>query len=284
MRTAPRVLVTGGEGLVGSALVANLLAAGHEVTTLTLPDVTPHPGVRVVRGDARDPAAVAAAVEGVDAVAHLAAIASPYRDPAPVLFGTNTSATFTVLWTAAERGVARLVIASSANATGLLLNPHRPLPPRYPVDESVPPRTADPYSLAKQVDELTLAAVCRRFAASGVALRLPLMIGPDNVEELRRWKAERGDEGAADGWAWLDVRDGAEAFRLALTADYDGAHVVVLAAPEVFDDRPTEELLRRFAPDVARDRSYPGHEAPIDTRCARELFGFVPRHPRPFDR
>ncbi|GAA5193418.1 NAD(P)-dependent oxidoreductase [Rugosimonospora acidiphila] len=276
-----RVLVTGGEGLVGSAVVAGLVAAGHEVTTLTLPDAVAHEGVRMVRGDARDPAAVARALDRVDAVAHLAAIPGPDHAAAVEVFGNNALATFTVLWTAAEHGVRRFVIASSVNATGLLLNPHHPLPPRYPVDESVPADLADPYSLSKQVDEHTLRTVCRRFGASGVALRLPLMVSSENREQLRSWMAGRPEKGAGDGWGWLDVRDAAEAFRLAITGRYEGAHVVHVAAGETFDDRPTEELLRRYAPDVPRQRAYPGHTAPIDTGRARALLGFVPRFADP---
>jgi nucleoside-diphosphate-sugar epimerase len=271
-----RVLVTGGEGLVGSVVVAHLLDTGHDVTTLTLPGATPHDGVRVVHGDARDPAVVAAAAEGADAVAHLAAIPHPWADPPYEVFGNNALATFTVLWGAAERGVRRLVIASSVNATGLLMSPHKPLPPRYPIDEDIPADVADPYSLSKQVDELTLRAVCRRFGASGVAFRLPMMVAKSNVDELRRWQRERPADAAGDGWGWLDVRDGAEAFRLALTTPYDGAHVLHVAAPDVFLDTPTEDLLAAHAGTVPRDTVYAGFE---DTSRARALLGFTPRHP-----
>jgi nucleoside-diphosphate-sugar epimerase len=281
----PRVLVTGAEGLVGSAVVAHLLACGHEITTLTRPDATPHRGVRVVRGDARDPAAVSAAIgEGgtrVDAVAHLAAIADPWHDRPHELFGNNVLATFTVLWTAAELGVRRLVIAGSVNATGLLVNPAAPLPASYPVDETTPADIADPYSLSKHVDEDTLRAVGRRFDASGVALRLPLMISPANEAELRAWKSREPRAGVGDGWGWLDVRDGAEAFRLALVGDYEGTHVVHVAAPDVFADRPTEDLLDHFAPNVPRREKFPGRTAPIDTTRAKDLLGFVARYGGP---
>ncbi len=272
-----RVLVTGAEGLVGSAVVGHLREHGHAITTLTLPGAAPHEGVRVVRGDARDPAAVAEAAEGAEAVVHLAAIPNPWSATAPEVFANNAPATFSVLWTAAEHGVRRFAIAGSVNATGLLMNPHHPLPPRYPIDETTPPDVADPYSLSKQVDELTLRAVCRRFGASGVALRLPLMISPANIDALRASGAERPADGAGDGWGWLDVRDGAEAFRLAITGDYEGAHVVHVAAPDTFAGTPTEELLDRYAPGVPRREAYPGCTAPIDTRRARDLLGFVPR-------
>jgi nucleoside-diphosphate-sugar epimerase len=276
-----RILVTGAEGLVGSPLVRHLLAFGHEVTTLTLPGLVPHTAVRVVRGDARDPVAVAEAAEGVDAVAHLAAIPNPWHDPAHEVFGNNALATFTVLWTAAEQGVRRLVVAGSVNATGLLMNPHRPLPQRFPIDETVPADLADPYSLSKHVDEITLRTVCRRFGASGVVLRLPLMVSSANASALRSAKAERPAESAGDGWGWLDVRDGAEAFRLALTRDFTGAHVVHVAAADTFQDALTEELLARHTPDVPRREGYPGRTAPVDTRRARDLLGFEPRFAGP---
>jgi nucleoside-diphosphate-sugar epimerase len=273
-----RVLVTGGEGLVGSAVVAHLLAHGHEITTLTLPDTTPHEGVRVVRGDARDRAAVAEAADGADAVAHLAAIPSPFHHPADEVFGNNALATFTVLWTAAEQGVRRFAIAGSVNATGLIMNPRQPPPPRYPIDETTEPDVADPYSLSKQVDELTLRAVCRRFDAAGFALRLPLMISATNRAGLRAWAAENAAGGRGDGWGWLDVWDAAEAFRLALTVPCAGAHVVHVAATDTFQDTPTEELLARHAPDVPRDRRFTGRTAPVDTTRARELLGFTSRY------
>lgn len=273
-----RILVTGGEGLVGRAVVAGLLDAGHPVTTLTLPDAVPNEGVRVVRGDARDADAVREALAGVGGVAHLAAYPTPRGRPAPEVFGNNVVATFTVLWTAAEAGVRRLVIAGSVNAIGRLFHPHRPLPPGYPIDESTPPDIADPYSLSKRTDEDTLRAVCRAFGASGVSLRMPLMVAPDNVERLRAWTREHAEDGARDGWGWLDVRDAADAFRLALTADYEGAHAVQLAAPDTLQALPTADLLARYAPGVPVRGVFPGHRAPIDTGAARRLLGFRPRH------
>lgn len=266
--------------MVGSAVVRHLLAAGHDVTTLTLPGVTPHAGVspkkiRRVFGDARSTDAVTDALDGVAAVAHLAAIPNPLNDPAPVVFANNTQATFTVLWTAASLGVRRFAIASSVSAAGRSFNPHRPPPPAFPVDETMPADLGDPYGLSKHVDELTLGTVCRRFGAAGVALRLPLMIAPSNVELMRR--ADLASE-VGNGWAWLDVRDGAEAFRLALTVPLTGAHVVHLAAAEIFPDGETEDLLDRHAPGVPRRRSFAAREVPVDTGRARALLGFEPRY------
>ena len=246
-----RVLVTGGEGLVGSAVVAHLLAHGADVTTLTLPDATPHDGVRVVRGDARDPDAVAAAADGVDGVAHLAAIPSPYEHPAHEVFGNNALATFTVLWAAAERGVRRFVVAGSVNATGLIMNPHRPLPPRYPVDEDDPVRRRRPV-LTVQTGRRAHAArglpalrrVRRRPAAATDGLgRQPRpaarLGGRQRARRRRRRLGLAGRAGRGGG-----VPAGAD-------RGYDGCHVVHVAAPDTFQDAPTGDLLRAARPGRA---------------------------------
>ncbi|MEV6491235.1 NAD(P)-dependent oxidoreductase, partial [Actinoplanes sp. NPDC051633] len=204
--------------------------------------------------------------------AHLAAIADPDHEPATEIFVNNTTATFVVLWTAAEHGVRRFAIASSAHATGLSLNPHRP-PVRYPITEDTPADIADPYSMAKQTDENTLRAVCRRFGASGVALRLPLVVPPDRHDEMRRWYQSELAVSAGGGFVWMDSRDAAEAFRLGLTVEYEGAHVLLVAAETTFADKPTAELLPADQPH------FPGNAAPVDTSRARDFLGWAPEHP-----
>jgi len=276
-----RVLVTGGAGHVGSAVVRRLLDAGHEVTTILRPDASAIAGARVVRGDVRDAAVVGEALDGVGAVAHLAAIPHPAGQPAPAVFANNVESTFTLLWCAAEAGVRRFAVAGSVNATGLIMNPRHPHPGRYPIDEDTLPDIADPYSLSKQVDELTARAVSSRFGVSVVVLRLPLVVERENAGRLWEYQSGRVGECAGDGWGWIDARDAAEAFRRALTADIDGVHVVHVAAPTVFSDTPTEELLDRHAADVPRARTFPGRSAPIDTGRAERLLGFVPRYDEP---
>src|SRR5699024_2322687 len=67
-----RVLVTGASGMLGRATVERLVAAGHDVRTFQRRP-SGVPGARDVLGSLTDPAAVARAVEGRDAVLHLAA-------------------------------------------------------------------------------------------------------------------------------------------------------------------------------------------------------------------
>lgn len=76
-----RVLVTGAAGLIGRAVLARCAAEDVPVTALVLEDPGDLKADRVVVGDAGDPEAVRRALEGVEAVIHLAAIPSPNDNP-----------------------------------------------------------------------------------------------------------------------------------------------------------------------------------------------------------
>jgi dTDP-L-rhamnose 4-epimerase len=110
------VLVTGGAGFIGSRVVSALREADHRVRVLDLrvPSDVP-PGVEVVAGDVRDPATCDAALAGVDAVAHQAAVVGMGLDlqDLPDYVGVNDLGTAVVLAAAARNRVRRLVLASS---------------------------------------------------------------------------------------------------------------------------------------------------------------------------
>ena len=83
---------------------------------------------------------------------------------------------------------------------------------------------------------------------------------------------------AREGWAYLDLRDAVGAIEAGLTARFTGAHVVGLAADDTLLDAPTPELLARYAPEVPLTRAVGPRDGLVDTRRARELLGFRPRH------
>lgn len=122
------VLVTGGAGYVGSALVPALLARGYRVTVLDLylygtEIFAEHrgPALREIVGDIRDPEVVGWAVEGVDAVIHLACISNdPSYDLDPALGRSINYDAFRPLVRAAKAaGVKRFVYASSSSVYGV---------------------------------------------------------------------------------------------------------------------------------------------------------------------
>ena len=103
-----RIAVFGASGRTGRLVVAKALASGHEVSAVTRRAEPVAEGARVVRADVRDPAAVAAAVDGADVV--LSTIAPPLR---------HHLARSTTLYSVSGRNLARavagrLVVVSSA--------------------------------------------------------------------------------------------------------------------------------------------------------------------------
>jgi len=276
----PRVLVTGAAGLIGRAVVAQLLASGVPVTALIL-ESEPLGGARVIAGDARDPDVVAGALDDVDAVIHLAAIPSPLADPAERVFAVNTQATFTVLDQAGRAGVRRVALASSYAIGGLPFAPRRLPMPYLPIDTALPLQIHDAYALSKRVDEETAAMMHRRYDMTVVALRLPFVGSADDrlAATAARFVSTPAD-GANDVWSYLDTRDAARALVSALEPARPGCHVLYVAAPETLAPYPTDDLLARFHPSTPRP-SFPGRAVPIDLEPARELIGFTAEHPFP---
>ncbi|GKQ42040.1 NAD-dependent dehydratase [Streptomyces sp. A012304] len=116
------ILVTGGAGFIGSHIVTALAGAGHEVRVLdallsaahrTAPPIPD--GVDWWHADVRDGEAVAAALRGVDAVCHQAAMVGLGKDfgDAPDYVGCNDLGTAVLLAGMAQAGVGRLMLASS---------------------------------------------------------------------------------------------------------------------------------------------------------------------------
>jgi dTDP-glucose 4,6-dehydratase len=160
--TGTRVLVTGAGGFIGSHLCERLAALGASVRALVhyrgngswgwLDGSPVKDDLEVVAGDVRDPQGVAAAVQGVDVVYHLAAlIAIPYSFQAPASYvQTNVTGTLHVLQAAREQGVRRVVHTSTSEVYGTA---------RYvPIDEAHPVSSQSPYAASKAgADQLALA-------------------------------------------------------------------------------------------------------------------------------
>ena len=122
-----KVLVTGALGNVGSYTVAALLEEGHEVVAFDLASPRARKAaaelderVEVVWGDVTDPASLGAALDGVEAVVHLAAIMPPHVERAPELARrVNVDATRSLIALMEATGAARrLVFASSQGVFG----------------------------------------------------------------------------------------------------------------------------------------------------------------------
>ena len=280
MTAAPkRVLVTGAAGRLGRVVVAQLAAQHVETVGVDRVPATDTGADRFLAGDVTDPALVRAALDGVDGVIHLAALASPAMGTPEEVFGSNSLGTFAVLDAAGRAGVPRAVLASSQSIYGLAFSPEPQDPFYVPIDADHPLQVADPYALSKQADEATGVMISRRYGMSVAALRYPMLGSVDGrlAEIGAQWRDDPA-LGARPLWAYLDDRDAAAVALLALRASLPGYHMFQVAAPETIVPRPTADLLDLFYPRVPRRRAFAGREVPFDTSAATELLGFRPAH------
>ncbi|MBN9023457.1 MAG: NAD-dependent epimerase/dehydratase family protein [Rhizobiales bacterium] len=183
MNTKRRVLVTGSTGFIGRHVVAAL--PGCDVTAVLRDGVAP-PGVsRTIRIGTLDGATDwTAALDGIDAVIHLAGIAHrPARSPADedAYAAVNTRGTLRLAEAAEAAGVRDFVFASSIAVHGTNTEG------RGPFRESDPLLPAGPYGASKARAEDGLAALAARSAMAVTALRPPLVHGrgaPGNIARL----------------------------------------------------------------------------------------------------
>lgn len=152
-----RVLLTGGAGFIGSHVADRLIAAGNHVRILdnfstgkyeNIPDCC-----EVLAGDIADSTIVRTAMDGVDGVIHLAAVASVPKSVADPV-GTNSAnlvGTIRLLEAARAAGVKRFVFASSASIYGSAAGERGGAP--HPIPETATALPQTPYAIDKYASE-----------------------------------------------------------------------------------------------------------------------------------
>lgn len=179
-----RVLVTGGFGYVGGRVAAHLADAGRGVRVLTTRARARWPewaeALEVVTGDVRDRAALVRAVEGVDAVVHLAAVNElvSRRDPERAV-EVNGIATGRLLDACRDAGGVRIVYFSTFHVYGPAAGPV--------ITEATPVRPAHPYAFSHSVAEGFVDWHRREFGAETVTLRLSNGFGYPMDPHVDRW-------------------------------------------------------------------------------------------------
>jgi UDP-glucose 4-epimerase len=226
--TTRRVLVTGGAGFIGSALVRRLAASAIQVRVLDDLSIGNRAYLdgqpcELVVGSLADADAVRAAVAGCDAVVHLAAragIPDSVADPLGT-FEANVTHTVCLLDAARLAGARRFVLASS-NA---VLGQHEP-----PADETVLPRPASPYGASKLAGEAYVTAYAATYGLAACALRFSNAYGPRSLHKksvVAAWL-----RAALAGMPLTIHGDGEQTRDFVHVDDLAGAMLAALQAPE----------------------------------------------------
>lgn len=246
-----RIAITGANGFLGRATVAEALRRGHEVAAVVRPasDASRLPWagdarVRLVRADLRRPIGLADALRGCDVVAHLAAdkAGSFYAQMA-----ANVVASENLFNAMTEAGVTRLVAISSFSVYEYLGRG-----PGSLVDEEAPlesnPEARDDYARTKLLQERVTREHAEAQGWKLTVLRPGVIYGPDNA-----WGARLGMKVGRK--LWVGIGGGAS---LPMTYVDNCADAIVTcceserAAGQTFnvvdDERPTQ---RRYLRELA---------------------------------
>jgi len=269
-----RIVVTGGSGKAGRAVVQDLLAHGCDILNV---DLAPPAEKRCpfLKADLTRPGEVFEVLRGFDAVVHLAAIPAPGLLTEEATFRTNMESTFNVFAAAAALGLQRVVWASSETTLGL---PFEREKPAYAlIDEHHPLYPESSYALSKVLSEEMARQYNRWTAVPFVGLRFSNIMEPQDYASfpsywkdarLRRWNL----------WGYVDARDVAQSCRLALEQPPRGASVFIIAAADTVMNRPSRELMAEVFPSVPLRGDLGEHDTLLSIRAARAGLGYSPAY------
>jgi nucleoside-diphosphate-sugar epimerase len=289
-------LVTGGAGYVGAVVVEALLDAGREVRVLDnllhgqdeVAGALAARGADVRIGDVGDQGLRSAAIEGIDAIVHLAAIVGDpacARDP-ELARKTNVEATKALVEEANAAEVAHLIFASTCSNYGRMADPE------VPVDEEAPLAPVSLYAEQKvEIERMLLsdgsgptAPTCLRFATVyGVAPRMRFDL---TVNEFTRelWADRELEVFGEQFWRpYVHVRDAARAIVAALDAGPSEVGGVVFNVGHSDENYRKLDLVEIITAQIPRGRVSFVHrdEDPRDYKVSfskvRERLAFEPR-------
>lgn len=277
-----KVLVTGGSGKLGRAVLRDLVAHGYDVTNIDQQRLD-DPICRSIKIDLTDFGEVASAILGgvderggpFDAVVHLAAIPAPGLSANARTFANNVPTSYNVFEACRLAGITNVVFASSETVLGL---PFDTPPPYVPVDEEYYPRPESAYSLGKLLDETMAAQYCRwNPELRMVGLRFSNVMYPEDYKAFpgfdsdpksRKWNL----------WGYIDARDGAQAVRRAIQAEFKGFEAFIIANADTVMTRSNMSLLAEVFPSVPQRGNITTNGTLLSIEKAKRMLGYSPQY------
>lgn len=271
------IVVTGGSGALGQAVVSQLVESGFDVLSL---DRKPHPTGhrRAWVVDLLNAGTLYEASRGAFAIVHLAAHIAPDLASDCATFNDNVCMTYNVLKAGTDNGVKRIVLASSTSVYGFLYGRRGDTPEFLPATEEHPTLATDPYGLSKIVGERLADAFSEKAQIAITSLRFPGINYDPKFERVRKLLADPAFR-APGFWSYVDVRDAATSVALALAREAVGHRAFNIACDTSNMAEPTTKLINQFYPalpvNVALDDSK--NWSGIDSTAASLELGFRPQ-------
>jgi nucleoside-diphosphate-sugar epimerase len=268
------VVVTGGSGKAGRAVVRDLMGHGYNVLNV---DVAPSrdPVTKFLKADLTDLGQTIEALSKAEAVVHLAAIPAPELLPDELTFRINMSSTYNVFSAAMKLGMKRVVWASSETTLGLPFDKEQP--DGAPIDETQTLLPQSSYALSKVLGEEMARQFSRWSGIPFVGLRISNIMEPDDYQKfptywddakIRKWNL----------WGYVDARDVAQACRLGLEANVTGADHYIIAAADTCMTRPNKDLLAEVFPNLPQRGDVGEHTTLLNIDKAKKVLGYAPQY------
>ena len=271
-----KIAVTGSSGRIGQAITAEALRQGHSLVSIDRvapAEFLERDNLRFIEADIADYEQLVQALEGCDALIHMAAIPSPDLHPDHIVHNNNVVGSYNALRAAVEHGIMRICQASSVNAIGLSYS-RAPRFDYFPIDEVHPNYGEEAYSLSKWICEQQADSFARRFDSIRIASMRFHWVVPDRATAGRRFNIE-SPAVANHLWAYTRFDAAARACLLSLEAAFQGHEVFYIVAPDTTNDVPTLDLAARFFPDVPIRGDLSGTRSFFDTAKAERLLGWT---------
>jgi dihydroflavonol-4-reductase len=258
-RPRPSTLITGGTGFLGSHLVRQLVEGGAKdirVMATSIPDWLVDMGVETLEGSIMKTADVARAVQGIRDVYHLAGRVSRERDEAREMYALHVEGTRLLCEAARNEGVKSIVMASTSGTIAVTEDGEGIPDETYPPPLNIISRWPDYAS--KSYQEM---AALQSFNGKGMRLVImnpSLLLGPgderlSSTKVILDFMARKINAVPGGGLSFVDVRDAARAFRMAMKKGRHGERYLLGAANWTFDKffGRLERLTKIAAPKLA---------------------------------
>ena len=245
-----RYLVTGAGGFVGSFVVRELLARGKHVRAMVRPGtlekhskILSNQNLEFVEADLNDYESLLKATSGCIGVFHLAALFRQINVPDEEYYNVNARGVEWLLNASIAAGVKRVIHCSTIGVVSSIENP--------PGDETLPYSPCDIYQVSKVEGEKAALRYFKEGKIGGVVIRPAMIYGPGDSRTRKLFQMISRQRFFFVGSGnilvhWIDVRDLARAFCLAMEHEERSGEVYIIAGQKSLS-------LKEFVDIVARE-------------------------------